>query len=104
VGLEALEHLVAPVLVDRDLVGDANPLGALVVLEVEDLLVERGRVVDDDQDLGLRVEVGPGLVEQLLDLVEVVLLRSDDPILQTGEPALGLPRTGAVPSATLRPG
>src|SRR4051794_21309221 len=72
-GLEALEGAVAPVLIDRDLVGDPHPLGALVGLHVEDLLVERGRVVDDDQDLGLRVEVGPGLHQQLLDLVEVLL-------------------------------
>ncbi len=72
VGLEALQRLVAAVFVDRHLVGDPHPVGALVGLHVEDLLVERGRVVDDDDHLGLRVEVGAGLHEQLLDLVEVV--------------------------------
>ena len=33
-GLEALEGAVAAVFVDRDLVGDADPLGAFVALEV----------------------------------------------------------------------
>src|ERR1700754_2733191 len=71
--LEGLEHAVAPVFVDRHLVGEADPLGALVGLHVEDLLVDRGGVVDDHDDLGLRVEVGAGLDQQLLDLVEVLL-------------------------------
>ena len=73
VGLEGLEQLVAAVLVDRHVVGDAHPVGPLVVLHVEDLLVERGRVVDDHDDLGLGVEVGARLHQQLLDLVEIVL-------------------------------
>jgi len=37
------------------------------------LLVDRGGVVDDHDDLGLRVEVGAGLDQQLLDLVQVLL-------------------------------
>ena len=73
VGLEGLEDAVAAVFVDRRLVGEADPLGALVGLHVEDLLVDRGGVVDDDHDLGLRVEVGARLDQQLLDLVEVLL-------------------------------
>ena len=66
--LEALEQLVAAVLVDRRLVGDQHPVGALVLLHVEDLGVELGRVVDDDEDLGLRVEVGPRTVDELVEL------------------------------------
>jgi hypothetical protein len=42
VDLEALEHLVAPVGVHRDVVGDEDPLGALELLHVEDLGVELG--------------------------------------------------------------
>src|SRR5262249_19085464 len=53
--------------------GDPHPVGALVGLHVEDLLVERGRVVDHDDDLRLGVEVGPRLHQQLLDLVEILL-------------------------------
>ena len=71
-GLEGLEDAVAPVLVDRRLLGDPHPVSALVGLHVEDLLVDRGRVVDDDDDLGLGVEIGAGLDQQLLDLVEVL--------------------------------
>src|SRR5438045_3215490 len=44
-GLEGLHHLVALGLVDGDVVGDEHPVGALELLEVEDLLFERGRVV-----------------------------------------------------------
>ena len=46
-GLEGLEQLVAPGLVDRHLVGDQHPVGALELLQVEDLAVDRGRVVHD---------------------------------------------------------
>ena len=81
-GLEALEQPVAPVLVDRHLVGDPHPLGSLVGLHVEDLLVERGGVVDHDQDLGLGIEIRPRLQQQLLDLVEILFAASAiDPIL-----------------------
>ena len=59
-------------LVDRDLVGDQDPVRALEVLHVEDLRVDVGRVVDDDQHLGLRVEVRPRAVD---DVVEVELSR-----------------------------
>src|ERR1700733_16115430 len=71
--LEGLEDTIAAVLVDRDLVGDPHPVGSLIGLHVEDLLVDRGGIVDHDDDLGLRVEVGAGLDQQLLDLVEIVL-------------------------------
>ena len=46
-------------------------LAAFEVLEIEDVLVDRGRVVDDDDHLGVRVEVGPRLVRELLELVDV---------------------------------
>jgi len=60
VDLEALQQAVARVLVDRYLIGDADPVGPLELLHVEDLGVHFGRVVDDDQHLGLRIEVGAG--------------------------------------------
>src|SRR5215210_4254352 len=49
VRLEALQQLVTPGLVDRALVGYQHPVGALELLEVEDLLVHRARVVDHHQ-------------------------------------------------------
>ena len=55
-------------LLDRRLVGDQHPVGALELLEVEDLRVERRRVVDHHQHLGLRIEVRPGTVEQIVQL------------------------------------
>ncbi len=73
VGLEALEELVPPLVVDRDLVRYPHPVGPLVGLHVEDLLVDRGRVVDHHQDLGLGVEVGPRLHDQLLELDHAIL-------------------------------
>ena len=66
--LKGLEQLVAAVLVDRDVVGDQDPVRAFVLLHVEDLGIELGRVIDDDQHLGLRVEVGPRPVDQLVEL------------------------------------
>jgi hypothetical protein len=39
-GLEALEQLVAAGLVHRHLVGDQHPVGALELLQVEDLPVD----------------------------------------------------------------
>ena len=44
--------------VDRRLLGDLDPVGGLDPGRFEDLVVDLGRVVDDDHDLGLRVEVG----------------------------------------------
>jgi GTP:adenosylcobinamide-phosphate guanylyltransferase len=67
-GLKALERGVEGVLVDRDVVGDADPVDPLVLLHVEDLLVDRGRVVDDHDDLGLGVEVGAGPDDELIQV------------------------------------
>src|SRR5215207_5611750 len=47
VGLELLERRLQAVVVDRDLVGNPNPVRALVLLHVEDVLVDGGRVVHD---------------------------------------------------------
>ena len=66
--LEGLHELVSGLLVDRRLVGDEHPVGALEVLHVEDLGVEVGRVVDDDQHLGLRVEVRAGTDDDVLEV------------------------------------
>ena len=68
VDLEGLEQLVAAMLVHGQLVGDLHPVGALELLHVEDLGVELGRVVDDDQHLGLGIEVGPRPIAQFLEL------------------------------------
>src|SRR4051812_18350829 len=68
-GLELLEELVALGLVDRQVVVDEHPVGALELLEVEDLGVQRGGVVDDDHHLGLGVEVGPRPDDELVELV-----------------------------------
>ncbi len=40
---------------------------AVEVVRLEDLVVDLGRVVDDDHDLGLRVEVGPRAEHQLVE-------------------------------------
>src|SRR5580700_2112513 len=71
--LEALDQLVAAVLVDRGLVGEEHPFVALEVLHVEDLMVEIGGVVDDQQHLGLGVEVGPRTDRQLVELERAVV-------------------------------
>src|SRR5918994_7431547 len=68
VGLERLQDLVAALLVNRNLVADPHPLGSLVGLHVEHALVERGGVVDDHDDLGLRVEVGARANDQVVHL------------------------------------
>src|ERR671919_3019087 len=68
VGLERLQDLVAALLVNRDLVADPHPLGSLVGLHVEHALVERRRVVDDQDDLGLRIEVGARANDQVVHL------------------------------------
>ena len=67
-GLEGLQELVPPVLVDGHLVGDQHPVGALELLHVEDLGVQLGGVVDDDEHLRLRIEVGARAVDELLEL------------------------------------
>ena len=54
--------------VNRNVVGDEDPLGLLVVVGVEDLGVQGGGVVDDDQNLGLRVEIGPRTDGELVEL------------------------------------
>ena len=64
--LEALDELVAHALVDGQLVAEKDPALAVVVLE--ELGVDLRGVVDDDQDLGLRVEVGPGAIEDVVQL------------------------------------
>ena len=70
-GVELLERLLEHRLVDRDLVGDPHPLGALEALVLEYVLIDRRRVVDDDHDLRLRVHVGPRLDGELVELVDV---------------------------------
>src|SRR5687768_12676903 len=66
--LEALEQLVALGLVQREVVRDENPVGALELLHVEDLGVHRRRVVHDDHDLGLRVEVRTRPDQEVVEL------------------------------------
>ena len=41
---------------------------ALAVVVLEELGIDLGGVVDDDEDLGLRVEVGPRAVEDVVEL------------------------------------
>src|SRR4051794_8135372 len=65
--LEALDDLVAGALVERDVVADEDPVAALGAL-LEDVLVHLRGVVDDEQHLGLRVEVGAGAVEDVLEV------------------------------------
>src|SRR3954447_2333338 len=65
--LEALDHLVAGALVERDVVADEDPVAAFGAL-LEDVLVHLRRVVDDEQHLGLRVEVRAGAVEDVLEV------------------------------------
>ena len=72
-GLEGLEQLVAPGLVHGHLVGDQHPVGALELLEVEDLAVDRGRVVHDHDDLGLRIQVAAGAQQQVVELEAAVV-------------------------------
>ena len=52
-GLEGLDQLVALVLVDRGVVAEQDPLGALFLV-LDQLEVDVGGVVDDQDDLGLR--------------------------------------------------
>src|SRR5437016_6012439 len=65
---EVLDQLVAFVFVERGLVGDKHPVGALELLRVEDLVVDLRRVIDDDQDLRLWVEVGARTDRELIHL------------------------------------
>src|SRR3712207_7486884 len=51
----SLEHLVAARVVERDVVSDEDPVAAVGVLR--ELRPRVRRVVDDDEDLRLRVEV-----------------------------------------------
>src|SRR6185437_8847449 len=60
--------------VDRRFVGDQHPVGAVEVLRLEDLVIDLGRVVDDDEHLGGRVEVGPGADRQLVELEAACIL------------------------------
>ena len=60
------DQLVARALVERDVVGDEDP--ALGVVLLEELGIDLGGVVDDDQHLGLGVEVGPRAVEDVVEL------------------------------------
>ncbi len=64
--LEALEQLVALRVVERDLVADEDPLAVVDV--VGELGARMGRVVDDDQDLGLGVEVRPRTGGELVEV------------------------------------
>src|SRR5271165_1285096 len=66
--LEPLDELVALVLVDGRLVGDQHPLGAVELVALEQLVIDLRRVVDDDHDLRLGVEVGARPERQLVEL------------------------------------
>ena len=68
--LEALEQLVALLFVDRSLFGDPHPFGTLERLHVENFLINRSRVVNDQDDLGLRIEVGARLNHQVLQFID----------------------------------
>src|SRR6476660_8299884 len=82
VRLKLLQRLGEAVLVHGQVVGDPHPVRPLVRLHVEDLLIDRGRVVDDHHDLRLRVEVGAGANQHLVDLDCAALdVRSHDLIL-----------------------
>src|SRR4051812_42310589 len=65
--LEALDDLVASALVEGDVVAEEDPVAPVAAL-LEDVLVDLRGVVDDEEHLGLRVEVGPGTVEDVLEL------------------------------------
>ena len=65
--LEGLDQLVALVLVDRRVVAEQDPLGALLLV-LDQLEVDVGRVVDDQDDLGLGMEVGARTGEELVDV------------------------------------
>ena len=58
-------------LVEWHLVRDRHPLGAFELLHVEDLAVQLGRVVDDDQHLGLGIEVHAGAGDDLVEGLSV---------------------------------
>ena len=64
--LEVVHELVATVLVDGRLVGHEDPLALVVVGSLEDLGADVGGVVDDDEDLGLRVHVGAGADDEVV--------------------------------------
>jgi hypothetical protein len=63
--VEALQELVAPVLVDGDLVGDHDPVPAVAR---EELGVDVGAVVDHDHDLRVGVHVGSRAGDELVEL------------------------------------
>ena len=65
--LEVVHELVAAVLVDGRLVGHEDPLALVVVGSLEDLGADVGGVVDDDEDLGLRVHVGAGADDEVVE-------------------------------------
>ena len=64
--LQALEQLVALRVVERDLVADEDPVAVVDV--VGELRARVGGVVDDDQDLGLGVEVRPRASGELIQV------------------------------------
>ena len=55
-------------LVDGSLVGHEDPLALVVVGSLEDLGADVGGVVDDDEDLGLRVHVGAGADDEVVQV------------------------------------
>ena len=57
----------------------ADPVGALVDLHVEDLLIDRDRVVDDHDDLGLRVEIRTRPDEQIVEIDHRIVGRGSRP-------------------------
>jgi hypothetical protein len=65
--LEALHELVPFVLVDGDFVGDKYPLIRVELVHLKELMIDLGGVVDDDHDLGLRVEIAPGTQGELIE-------------------------------------
>ena len=66
--LKTLHELVALVFVERGVVGDQHPLLAVELVGFEDLVIDLRRVVDDDHDLRLRVEVGARPERDLVQL------------------------------------
>ena len=58
----SLDQVVALAFVDGRVVGDQHPVGAVEVLGLEDLVVDLGRVVDDDQHLGRGLKYVPGRI------------------------------------------
>ena len=66
--LEALDELVARLLVDGHVVGEQHPVAAGSALVLEDVGVDRGAVVDHHEDPRVGVVVRPGPDQQVVEL------------------------------------